>query len=135
VQWLQALLGNRQDVIDTATLNQIFKPEIETPRMRKYQFFHWTHLKQAYYGFGWRVLNYGDHRIIYHGGHINGYRSEVGFCPAEKIGIVILTNATGKLANNSVEEFFNLYFGYIKPNHEYEIKNADTDPHSDDSIE
>lgn len=133
-QWLLALLGNRKDVIDSATLSEIFKPEITTPRRNKYQFFHWPHLKDAHYGLGWRVLNYADHILIYHGGHINGYRSEVAFCPKEKIGIVVLTNASGELANNAVEEFFDRYFGIYKPHPENETKNADDNPHSLDSL-
>jgi beta-lactamase class C len=133
-QWLLALLGNREDVIDSATLNEIYKPEIVTPKRMKYQFFHWPHLKDAHYGLGWRVLNYADHILIYHGGHINGYRSEVGFCPKEKVGIVILTNASGKLPNNAVEEFFDRYFGIYKPHPENDPKNADVDPHSLDSL-
>ena len=129
-KWLLALLGNNQNVITTTTLNEICKPAIETPRRRKYQFFRWTHLKDAHYGLGWRVLNYGGHTLIYHGGHINGYRSEVAFCPEEKVGIVILTNATGKLANDGVEVFFDNYFGYKSAKPAIETKNAGIDPHS-----
>jgi len=133
-QWLQALLGNRPDIIDTSTLREIYKPEIETPRRGKYQFFHWPNLKDAHYGLGWRVLNYAGHTLIYHGGHINGYRSEVGFCPAEHVGIVILTNASGKLANNGVQEFFDRYFGIYKPEPENVIKNVEADPRVLDSM-
>lgn len=130
-KWLLALLGNDSTVISMGTLKEIYKPEIVTPRRNKYQFFHWSHLKEAHYGMGWRVINYGGHTLIYHGGHINGYRSEVAFLPDKKVGIVILTNAAGKLANNAVEVFFNHYFGYENP-HEtvVEQKNADVDPHS-----
>ena len=129
-KWLLALLGNNQNVITTTTLNEICKPAIETPRRRKYQFFRWTHLKDAHYGLGWRVLNYGGHTLIFHGGHINGYRSEVAFCPEEKVGIIILTNATGKLANDGVEVFFDNYFGYKSAKPAIETKNAGIDPHS-----
>ena len=112
-------------------LSEIYKPEIVTPRRRKYQFFHWPQLKQAHYGLGWRILNYGGHTLIYHGGHINGYRSEVGFCPEEKTGIVILTNATGKLANDGVEEFFDLYFGFKKPEPKTELQTKEEEPSVD----
>ncbi len=133
-KWLFALLGDDKNVIDTATLKEIYKPEIVTPRRRKYEFFHWPYLKQAYYGFGWRILNYGGHTLIYHGGHINGYRSEVAFCPSKKTGIVILTNSTGKLANDGVEEFFDLYFGLKSHEKEIDTKNAEEDPHAYDSM-
>lgn len=133
-RWLLALLGNNKEVIDSVILSQIYKPEIETPRRRRYEFFHWPQLKKAYYGLGWRVLNYGGHTLIYHGGHVNGYRSEVGFCPETKTGIVILTNATGKLANDGVEEFFDLYFGFKKPQREKEPVPNEDEPPAEDSL-
>jgi beta-lactamase class C len=114
-KWLLALLDNREDVISVATLNEIYKPEIVTPRRRKYEFFRWPQLRRAYYGLGWRVLNYGGNTLVYHGGHVNGYRAEVAFCPAKKIGIVIMTNATGKLANDGVQVFFDKFFDYKGP--------------------
>ncbi|MDP4210924.1 MAG: serine hydrolase domain-containing protein [Bacteroidota bacterium] len=109
-KWLVALLGGRTDVISAKTLSEIYKPEINTPRRRKYEFYRWPNLKTASYGLGWRVLNYNGETLIYHGGHINGYRSEVAFCPSERVGVVILTNASGKLANDGVEMFFDDYF-------------------------
>lgn len=133
-KWLLALLGNDSTVIKPAILHEIYKPEIVTPRRSKYQFFHWTHLIKANYGMGWRVINYGGHTLIYHGGHINGYRSEIAFDPEEKVGIVVLTNASGKLVNNAVEVFFNQYFGFKNPpTTVIEQKNADIDPHSTES--
>jgi Beta-lactamase class C and other penicillin binding proteins len=133
-RWLMALLDNKKDVIDSAVLSEIYKPEIETPRRRRYEFFHWPQLKKAHYGMGWRVLNYGGHTLIYHGGHVNGYRSEVGFCPETKTGIVILTNATGKLANDGVEEFFDLYFGFKKPQLKKEPIPNEDEPPAEDSL-
>jgi beta-lactamase class C len=120
-KWLQALLGNNQDVISSATLNELFKPEVQVPRRRKYHFFKWKSIRETYYGMGLRVLSYGGETVIYHGGFVNGYRSEIGFCPSQKIGIVILCNASGKLVNESVPVFFDAYFNHQpKP----EIKKA-----------
>lgn len=113
-QWLKALLGERPDVIKKSILQEMYKPEIVTPRRSKYEFFRWNQLKKASYGLGWRVLNYGGDTVIYHGGHVNGYRSEVAFSPSDKVGIVILTNSTGKLPNDGVEIFFDAYLAFKK---------------------
>jgi beta-lactamase class C len=111
-KWLLALLGNNQDVISTATLNELFKPEVQVPRRRKYHFFKWKSIRETYYAMGLRVLSYGGETVIYHGGFVNGYRSEIGFCPSQKIGIVVLCNASGKLVNESVPVFFDAYFNH-----------------------
>lgn len=113
-QWLLALLGERPSVISNETLSEIYKPEVVTPRRSKYEFFRWPNLKKASYGMGWRVLNYAGDTLVYHGGHVNGYRSEVGFMPSRKLGIVILTNAKGKIANDGVEIFFDAFLAYKK---------------------
>jgi CubicO group peptidase (beta-lactamase class C family) len=52
------------------------------------------------YGLGWRLQDYRGRLLISHGGAIDGFRAQVGFLPAEKLGFVILTN----LATTSVVE-------------------------------
>jgi beta-lactamase class C len=113
-QWLFALVGNRKEVIRQATLDDIYKPEVKTPRQRKYEFFHWPQMRNASYGLGWRILDYGGDTIIYHGGCVRGYRSEVAVYPKDKVGIAILVNTTGKLANDGVKIFLDKYFAYVK---------------------
>jgi beta-lactamase class C len=107
-RYLMALLGKREEIIQRKTLSEIFKPEIETPRMHQYEFFHWPRLRKAWYGMGWRVLDYGGDTLLYHGGYVNGYRCEIALSPSDHIGIAILTNASGMLANDGVKVFFDL---------------------------
>jgi CubicO group peptidase (beta-lactamase class C family) len=52
------------------------------------------------YGLGWRLNDYRGRLLISHGGAIDGFRAQVGFLPAEKLGFVILTN----LATASIVE-------------------------------
>lgn len=120
-KWLMALLGNNPEVITKETLKELFKREVQVPRRRKYHFFRWRSIRETYYAMGWRVLNYGGETVIYHGGFVNGYRSEIGFCPSQKIGIVVLCNASGKLVNESIPTFFDDYFNH---QHNLEIKKA-----------
>lgn len=42
---------------------------------------------------GWHVLRRGDIRIVWHGGRTGGYRSFIGFDPARKMGVVVLSNS------------------------------------------
>lgn len=109
--YLLALLGNHPEVISDSTLHTIFTPEIRTSRY-KYSS-HWKHLKKTYYGMGWRVFITSEDTIIYHGGYVNGYRSEIALLPAKKTGICVLTNASNRFSSQAIPEFFDkLSFWY-----------------------
>jgi CubicO group peptidase (beta-lactamase class C family) len=45
------------------------------------------------YGLGFRVWKEGDMTVNGHGGWVAGNRSQISFIPAEKVGVIILTNA------------------------------------------
>jgi len=106
--WMIALLGNRPDVITPETLAELYTPKVKAPsKNRNYGRMH--RLSSSYYGLGWRVLHYPNDTLIYHGGYVNGYRSEVAINPKERIAVCILANAPGDLADNGIPLFFNLF--------------------------
>jgi beta-lactamase class C len=106
--WMIALLGNRPDVIRQETLNELYSPKVKAPsKNRNYGRMH--RLSNSFYGLGWRVLHYPSDTLIYHGGYVNGYRSEVAINPKERIAVCILANAPGDLADNGIPLFFNLF--------------------------
>lgn len=109
--WLQAMLGHRPNVIPESVLGEIFKPHIPINDDSKYYETWAPGLSDAYYGLGWRIFNYKKHKIVYHGGFVRGYRPEMGFCPNEDVGIVLLTNASkNELSTICVHAFFEMYF-------------------------
>lgn len=107
-KWLQVLLGNRPDIVSTTTLDRVFAPIITTSNERRV-FPHWAPMRDAYYAMGWRVLDCGADTLIYHGGYVNGYRSELAFDRKEKIGICILFNNPSPIASSCVPSFFDMY--------------------------
>lgn len=44
------------------------------------------------YGYGWRVRSRDGHFQVEHGGNENGFSAQILFVPAERIGVVALTN-------------------------------------------
>lgn len=110
-KWLLALMGNREDVLNKKMLKELYTPQVPINADSDY-FLTWAPgLEKAYYGLGWRIFDYFDKRIIYHGGFIRGFRPEIGFCPEENIGIVFLTNASrNELSSICIKTFFDLYF-------------------------
>lgn len=109
-QWLKALMGYRQDVLQENILKEIITPQVQATRRRSSHFAKWGKVNSTFYGLGWRIINFGSDTLVYHGGFINGFRSEVAFDPIDKVGIAILSNGPGAFVNEAIPYFFNLYY-------------------------
>ena len=110
-QWLRALLGYQPTVFPDTICKTLAEPLIYTPLKYRYTR-NWQPFKERYYSLGWRIYKYRGRTIIYHGGYIQGYRAEIGFCPAEDIGVAFLQNSPNSLAAKVVPRFFDLYFDH-----------------------
>jgi CubicO group peptidase (beta-lactamase class C family) len=47
------------------------------------------------YGLGWFLRQWKGHKVVEHGGNIDGFNSQVAFMPDQKLGFVLLTNVSG----------------------------------------
>ncbi len=110
-QWMIALLGHRPQVITPETIQDLSTPAI-VARSKNRNYGRLQKLSKSYYGLGWRILHYPNDTLIYHGGYVNGFRSEVAFDPKDDIAICILANAPGELADNGIPLFFGLFNTY-----------------------
>lgn len=108
-QWMRAILGYREDIISKGTLQEIYNPVVRTATRHRY-FGDWGRLRKAYYAKGFRVLYYPSDTLIYHGGYVNGYRSEVAIDPRDNIAICIFTNSPNNLIDKSSSAFFDRYY-------------------------
>jgi len=104
-KWLLLLTGNYPDIISDETLAQIYDPfaTLNNRRFSRY----WDGVNQSYYGMGWRVLFNRGQKIVYHGGYVNGYRSEIAFSPEDGTGICILINTNSSYPLTVIPDFFN----------------------------
>jgi hypothetical protein len=46
------------------------------------------------YGLGWFLRTWAGHKVVEHGGNIDGFNAQVAFMPDQKVGFVLLTNVT-----------------------------------------
>jgi beta-lactamase class C len=122
-EYIKAMLGERTSFIREKTLNTIFDPIIKA-KSKNRNFRKWIDPADSYYALGWRVLNFKTDTLLYHGGYVNGYRSEIALNRKNKIGICVLSNAPGSLIDNSVPYFFHLYFQHRKEILDWEYKQA-----------
>lgn len=122
-QWMMALLGNREDVISKATLQTTFTPVIEAPSKNR-NYGRMQRLRDSYYGLGWRILHYPADTLVYHGGFVNGYRSEVAINQKDNVAICILANSPGELPDTGIPIFFSVYQQYRDRIRTWEATNA-----------
>jgi len=58
------------------------------------------------YGLGWFLRQWNGHKVVEHGGNIDGFNAEVAFMPDQNVGFVLLTNVTassiGPFAMNTI---------------------------------
>jgi beta-lactamase class C len=107
-QWLLAMTSEPRRILKPETEDEIFRPIVRAiPRNRN--FWRWKPIRSAYYALGWRVLNFKDDTLTYHGGYVNGYRSEVAIDRKDKLAICVLVNAAGTVADISIPKFFEMY--------------------------
>ncbi len=110
--WLKAMLGTRPDVLPSETLNDILTPRIKAISKNR-NFSRWKRTKASYYAMGWRVLTFKNDTLDYHGGYVNGYRTEVALDRKNKMAICVMINAAGNLADQSIPQFFAIRSRYI----------------------
>ena len=80
LQFREGAAGGAQ-ILKSSTLREMQRPHWVEP--------DWT----AGWGLGFRILRQNDKTYVGHGGALRGYRTQIQLCPAERIGIVVLTNA------------------------------------------
>lgn len=56
------------------------------------------------YGMGWMLRDIGGHRVVEHGGNIDGYAASVGFFPKDGVGYAILTNSSSHALQGSAAQ-------------------------------
>jgi len=58
------------------------------------------------YGLGWFLRQWNGHKVVEHGGNIDGFNAQVALMPDQKLGFVLLTNVTasslGTVAMNTI---------------------------------
>jgi CubicO group peptidase (beta-lactamase class C family) len=56
------------------------------------------------YGLGWFLRDWHGHKVVEHGGNIDGFNAEVALMPDQKLGFVLLTNISGSPLGEDARE-------------------------------
>ena len=92
-QWLIAQTGHRPDVLPAPLLATLHAPLVATPGEMRGSSWRRERLNSAGYALGWRVYDYAGHRVVFHGGAVQGYRGVIAMMPERDLGVVILWNS------------------------------------------
>lgn len=109
-QWLRLQLGRGsyegKQLVSAERLQETWSPQIEVAGGIKY-------------GLGWMLGDWQGHRVVEHGGNIDGYAAEVGMLPDDGIAYVLLTNVsmTG-LQRESLGIVFDSLLGELPSEHD-----------------
>ncbi len=110
-QFLLALLDEEKPLLSEEISKTLFEPQIVT-HLRSGYFRYWDRVDSKNYGLGWRLVDYKNRNIAYHGGYVHGYKAEIALCQKDGIGIVYLTNSPNSVASQSIPVFLNAFFDH-----------------------
>jgi CubicO group peptidase (beta-lactamase class C family) len=92
-RWLLAQLGGGQVdgrvVMSPGTVVRQQAPHMVLPEDRTF-----PESTRHAYGLGWMIGRYRDHRLVEHGGGIDGFQTECMLLPDDGIGVAVLTNTS-----------------------------------------
>lgn len=112
-KWLRAMLLENTDVIDSAIVNEVTAPLVETKRELRRRGWRGK-LDSAHYGLGWRIYDFQGVKVNHHSGWVQGYRADISFSPDLKTGIAFLMNAESNIINTATPKFWQLKYEQTK---------------------
>src|SRR5215213_8863105 len=84
-QWLRLMLGNGvfngKRLVSEKSFEELTRKQINIAG-------------SIDYGLGWFLRQWKSHKVVEHGGNIDGFNAQVALMPDQKLGFVLLTNVT-----------------------------------------
>ena len=96
-QYLIAHTGHRPDVLPAPLLATLHEPLVDTPSEMRGSSWRRQRVTSAGYALGWRVYDYAGHRLVFHGGAVQGYRGLIAMLPDRDFGIAMMWNSESSL--------------------------------------
>jgi hypothetical protein len=62
----------------------------------------WYEIGTQQYGMGFFITAYRGHKLVHHGGNIDGFSAELNFLPDDSVGVVVLTNLNGTVTRDFI---------------------------------
>jgi len=112
--FLKAQMGGYPLVLNRSILSRIHAPHVTTkPSLSTFEGSPQL-IKNARYGLGWRIVDFDNHKLIFHGGWVKGFTNFIAFIPEKEVGIVVLQNAENKFSSKTAMKFLELFMDVPK---------------------
>jgi CubicO group peptidase (beta-lactamase class C family) len=86
---------NGKELVSKANLDETHRPNMVITGEFMGEIEKYPEYGSGAYGLGWFNSSYQGHKLIHHGGNIDGFSTMVSFMPREKLGVIVLTNQNG----------------------------------------
>jgi len=104
-KWLMAQMGHKPKTITKQMVEAVTKKRVKTKQDLKRS--KWRdYITDAHYGLGWRVYQFKDEELIYHGGWVSGFRADISYSQSRKVGLVVLLNAETNIISEISTSFW-----------------------------
>lgn len=91
-KWLMAQMGSEPETITEQMISAVTQKRVKTKRDIRRR--NWrNYITDAHYGLGWRVYQFREEELYYHGGWVSGFRADIAYSKTRNIGLVVLLNA------------------------------------------
>lgn len=110
-QYLLAHTGHRPDVLPAPLLATLHQPVVDTPSEIRGSSWRRTRLTSAGYALGWRTYDYAGHRVVFHGGAVQGYRGLIAVVPELDFGVAMLWNSESSLPSGMLPTILDTALG------------------------
>lgn len=106
-QWVRANVGGGEvdgrRVLSSAALKQLHAPTMVLGAGELSAFGDlYNETYKTAYALGWVLENYRGHRLVHHGGNIDGFSSMVSMLPSENLGVVVLANLNATFSRDVI---------------------------------
>jgi beta-lactamase class C len=108
VPFMQLYLGKPSKIISKNRLEKLTTPFVANKAAVIKNDAKRGAITDTYYCLGWQSMKFGNKKIIYHTGHLKGFRNFMGYVE-DDVGIIVLTNAERKHSSKLAMSFFEMY--------------------------
>ena len=101
-KWLRANIGRGDSeggsIVSQEALKEIRAPAIVLPG----DAIPWDEVNLVGYALGWLVEDFRGHRLVWHNGGVDGFKTIISFIPSADVGVVVLSNRFPSFAPETI---------------------------------
>jgi CubicO group peptidase (beta-lactamase class C family) len=103
-RWLIANMNEGAGVFPARVIRDLHAPQVSLSR-------RYRHIDRFAYALGWYHGEYEGDLLVHHFGGFNGFHAHMSFMPQRRIGVVVLSNGGGEIADTLANYHYDVRLG------------------------